>query len=148
MPRIFFTHSRTQPLLISIDEAVGPGCANKRPDVLLVQFMMKVAHDSPQNANFWSLKSGSSLKIDGVCGQHTQSMIKLFQDHINAVVQDGRIDPVTNGTFFGSRHGKLMTMIALNMAYLQGAATDHLWTMPHHGWWPRELTPLMQVRLN
>ena len=38
-----------------------------------------------------------------------------------------------------------MTMVVLNVIYMQGAVTDDITTMPHHGWWPRELTPLMHV---
>jgi hypothetical protein len=92
------------------------------------------------------------VKIDGVFGEHTASVIAQLQKQYPQsnwqLVHDGRIDPVTNGTYFGSRTGALMTMVALNVAYMTGAVTDNIATMPHHGWWPPELTPLMQININ
>jgi hypothetical protein len=147
MPRLWFTESRQRPLLISIDQPVGRGCANKRPDVLLVQFMLKVADRSPQNA-WWTHKLGRGLEIDGIFGDRTEWTIQQVQEQYPdkrwKVAQDGRIDPI-GGSYFGARTGVLMTMVALNMIYMQGAVTNDIWTMPHHGWWPRELTPLMQL---
>jgi hypothetical protein len=149
MPRLFFTESRKRPLIISVDQPVGPGCPNKRTDVLLVQFMLKVADESPQNTNWWRTKRGRGVKIDGVFGEHTQSVISQVQeqypDKRYRLARDSRIDPVSNGSYFGARTGVLMTMVVLNVIYMQGAVTDDITTMPHHGWWPKELTQLMQV---
>lgn len=149
MPRLYFTESRRRPLLISVDEPVGPGCANNRTDVLLVQFMLKVADESPQNTGWWKTKRGHGLKIDGVFGEHTQSVIRQVQDQYPdqryKVAHDSRIDPVSNGSYFGARTGVLMTMVVLNVIYMTGAVTDDITSMPFHGWWPKELTPLMQV---
>ena len=102
MPRLFFTESRKRPLIISVDQPVGPGCPNKRTDVLLVQFMLKVADELPQNTNWWRTKRARGVRIDGVFGEHTQWVISQVQeqypDHRYRLARDSRIDPVSNGS--------------------------------------------------
>lgn len=152
MPRILFTDSRVRPLMVTIDEAVGPNCPNRRPDVLLVQFLLKVGDESPSNSSWWKVKRGTGIKIDGVFGEHTQSLIRQVQEQAhpgdNRLASDSRVDPIAQGNYYGARTGVLMTMVVLNMIYMQGTGSNDITTMPYHFWWPKDLSPALQIAVS
>ena len=70
-----YTDSSLLPLFCNVHAPVGPMAANPRPDVLLVQYLLKVFFDATGEAN----PSGKSLAVDGYAGQITFDHIKAYQ---------------------------------------------------------------------
>ena len=149
MPRVLFSDVRTRPVVVSVDHAVGPKGPNRRPDVLLVQFMLRVVDQTEGRNNWIRVRRGKPLVVDGQYGEITASYIALFQEQFPKyrLAQDGRIDPFVNGSWYGPRSGVFMTMAALNMAYMEALGDDAILAIPHHGWFPRELRPQMQISI-
>ncbi|MEO8071774.1 MAG: hypothetical protein ABI686_00865 [Acidobacteriota bacterium] len=123
MARVFINDQADTKHFYTVDQSVGVGGANSREDVLLVQFFLRVGmENSPQSAGF--IPPGEKpISIDGSCGRQTNTYIKFFQVEEGrrtpgfATTTEGRIDPVTTGTFRGSITGRLLTIIALNIVY-------------------------------
>ena len=149
MPRLFFTDTRTRPVVVSVNQAVGPGCPNRRPDVLLVQFLLRVVDQTPGRNTWITTRRAKPLVIDGKFGDVTASFIELFQRQfpIYPLAKDGRVDPFFEGSWYGPRTGVFMTMAAINMAYMAAQGNDSILTIPHHGWFPRELRPMIQISI-
>jgi hypothetical protein len=153
--------------MLSVDEAVGAGCANRRADVLLVQFFLRVAFDAPE---LWEVLPGRrrirpdtnpwrpSVAMDGVVGKETIGHIELFQlqflsttfeDHAQKsglkLAQDSRVDPVRDGSYFGARTGVFKTIFALNMAYMHVFGNDSITRIADHPLFPGELVRSLKV---
>src|SRR5438552_2755649 len=107
MPRLFLSDVKDRPLVVSVEDSVGSGGVNRRSDVLLVQFMLKVVADKVgRKTNAWWLMPGSkALAIDGQYGDTTREYIDLFQQQYlkPKLTRDGRIDPFVKGGWFGPR---------------------------------------------
>ena len=154
MPRLYFTGSRDRPLMISVDNAVGPGCPNHRADVMLVQFMLRVADASPANSSWWQIKEPRVLAIDGAFGEVTQSFIRFMQAQVGTTVQgggkvaeDGRIHPIINTSMHGPKTGVLMMIVLLNLIYMAGTGSNDITSMQFHPLWPKQLNAGLQVRM-
>lgn len=149
MARLYFTDSSIRPLVISVDAAVGRGCPNKRTDVLLVQFMLYVVDQTPGKNDWIKVRRGHALKIDGVFGSLTESYIELFQRQFpwHELAHDSRIDPLSNGSWYGARTGVFMTMAALNMAYMAALGNDAIARILRHGLFPMEVRPSVEIAL-
>ena len=149
MARLFLSDVKDRPLVVSVEDSVGQGGVNRRSDVLLVQFMLKVVSDKVgQKTNaWWQTRSRKALAIDGQCGETTREYIALFQQQFAKLklTRDGRVDPFVKGGWFGPRTHALMTMAAINMAYIEAEGpTAHL-SMPAHPLFPREIRPSLQI---
>ena len=132
---------------------MGRNCANRRPDVLLVQFLLKVSDESPAHAHWWKVKRGRASKIDGIYGEHTQSLIDQIQEQVqpgrgDKVARDGRVDPIANSSYYGARTGVLMTMVVLNLMYMESTGSSDISSMPHHPLWPKELSNGLQLTIH
>jgi len=108
----------------NVDAAVGPGCPNKRDDVLLVQYFMVTINNNP---NAFSpvvpplpLKPNEILRPDGIAGPITFRAIKHFQDvsksRGNEIANDGRVDKA-RGSGRAATLRTTFTIIFLNSAY-------------------------------
>ena len=123
MARVFINGRPDTKHLYSVDNSVGLGCPNKRDDVLLVQFFLKVATLSVPTSAGYNPPGEKLISVDGNCGPQTIRYIKFFQEEGNRrnpgsqTTTDNRVDPVLTGTPFGSISNKLYTIIALNLTY-------------------------------
>ena len=149
MPRLFLSDVKKRPLVVSVEDSVGQGGVNRRPDVLLVQFMLKVVSATVAGKiDSWWKKSGSKLlAIDGQYGESTREYIALFQQQYTKfkLTQDGRVDPFVKGGWFGPRSHALMTMAAINMAYVEAEGESAHLEMTAHPWFPGEIRASLQI---
>ena len=149
MPRLFLSDVKKRPLVVSVDDSVGQGGVNRRPDVLLIQFLLKAVSDemAGRTGSWWKVPGAKSLKIDGQYGDSTREYIALFQQQYTKfkLTQDGRVDPFVKGGWFGPRTHALMTMAALNMAYTEAEGDDAHFDMTDHPLFPREIRPALQI---
>jgi hypothetical protein len=122
MPRVIqIKNGGIVTVAYSIDHSVGPGAANKREDVLLVQHLLRLAWQTvPASQGFRPPGEKEPLKADGIHGPTTQRFIKFFQEEAKrrgaAVAQDGRIDPAITGASRSSLSQTMYTILALNSA--------------------------------
>jgi hypothetical protein len=137
-------------LVYTIDQAVGNSCPNRRDDVLLVQFFLKVVSEGPQKSQFTPTGRGP-MTTDGVWGSTSQAYLNQFisvnsaQNPGSPLTQDGRVDPVVGGRVTGARTGHVYTILALNTSFrtvrgeaaLQDITTDPLF--------PQELRPSLKI---
>ena len=150
MARLYLTDSARRPLVVSVEQAVGRGCPNKRADVLLVQFMLYVVDQTP-GKNTWNMTRRAELiKINGRFDDLTGSYIELFQRQLQGklhLAHDSRIDPLSGGVWYGARTGVFMTMAALNMTYMEALGDDAIAAMVKHPQFPSEIRTSIQVSL-
>ena len=69
MARVYITTGNIS-ICYTIDGAVGTGCANKRDDVLLVQFFLKVISRRVRRQTAIDLKTNCRSKLTA-CGDQT-----------------------------------------------------------------------------
>ena len=149
MARVYLTSDNIK-ILYTVDMAVGVGCPNRRDDVLLVQFFLKVVSEGPETA-LYKPPGQPPMATDGAWGRISQAYLNQYISANSAVnpgaplTQDGRVDPVMNGRFFGSRTGNLYTILALNASYRKvrgpGAHAD----ITVDALFPGELRPSLKV---
>ena len=141
-------------LVYSVDQAVGEGCANRRDDVLLVQFLLRTLREDTQDNGVkypgFRPPGQDPIDIDGVFGPQTNKYIRFFDAELNRqragqpesakVVTDGRIDPIASGGFLGSLSHKIYKMFLLNTYYaeIRGKPMHEKIYMDHS--FPKELT--------
>jgi hypothetical protein len=149
MPRLFLSDVKIRPLVVSVDDSVGQGGVNRRPDVLLIQFLLKAVSSAfaGKTGSWWTVPGPDMLKINGQYGESTHAYITLFQRQYTKVklTQDGRVDPFVKGGWFGPRTHALMTMAALNMAYAEAEGDDAHFDMTDHPLFPLEIRPALQI---
>lgn len=152
------------PHIFVTDDAVGLGCANKRDDVLLVQFFLAglsadLLTKGNQQFNYISKKGTPfnytvpgqrPIGIDGVCGTQTVAYIKHFQVEASktfdrsadfSMVADGKVTPIYKNNPWGQHTGRVLSIVRLNTEYSDMYGPDRLaniWTEPM---FPRELVP-------
>ena len=124
MARILhFTKTDSMKHCYSVDQSVGLGGANRRDDVLLVQFFLKVAMLDAPNSKGYRPPNEQPISIDGTCGQQTISYIRFYQEEGNRrnpsapTTTEARIDPVLSGGIGGSISHTFYTILALNVSY-------------------------------
>jgi hypothetical protein len=149
MARLFLSDVKKNPLVVSVEDSVGVGGTNRRNDVLLIQFMLSVV-DAKVGAgkNTWWLKrSKNSPSIDGQFGNQTREYIDLFQEQFPKfkLARDSRVDPFFKGGWFGPRSHVLMTMAAINIAYIEAEGDNAHLTMTQHPLFPQEIRPSLQI---
>jgi hypothetical protein len=82
----------------NVDGPVGPGCTNKRTDVMLVQFFLHELYLNSKSNLTTRKPPGEDIKINGTCDATTQRWILHFQQQVSQlgagnVHPDGRVDP-------------------------------------------------------
>lgn len=152
MARVYLTNFEGMDVIYTVDQAVGTGCPNKRDDVLLVQFFLKVKSEGPQKSEF-TPAGREPLKTDGVWGPASQAYLNHFLAVSLAKVkafplkQDGRVDPVVGGRFTGPKTGHVFTIIALNSAYGNVRGSAALKDITTDSVFPQELRPSLKANL-
>lgn len=154
MPRIFKCRSGAADVTAAygVDDPVGTGCPNHRPDVLLVQHLLRVAwNDAPISKGFRPPGETQPLTVDGVWGPRSAKFLKFFQEEAVRrgvrVMTDGRVDPCVSGKYRGSISNTLYTAMALNAARnsrLPGSQAD----IAQDPGFPAELEPYFYVTAN
>ena len=104
-----------------VDTAVGRGGANRRDDVLLVQFFLNALWGtSPDKKTV--IGTGAAPAIDGICGHITIGAIETFQrwyweQPVRGGFTDGRVELLPPGRGFGPLHNLPYTIIGLNVNF-------------------------------
>jgi len=140
MARLYLMDFKPQPLILSIEESVGRCGANKRLDVMLVQFFLNVTARHNEKSWGWFIdRIITKPNIDGMYGPITQDWINRFQKHLkHKVVADGRVDAIVNGVSDTAAGGPL-TMYMLNVAYYVTFGEGAISRIVNHPLMPREL---------
>jgi hypothetical protein len=142
MASVYLLDNPTQPLILSVDDSVGRGGANRRLDVMLVQFFLNVTAQADEKSWAWLVdRKITKPNIDGICGPITQDWIDRFQAFIRKrarLVVDGRVDPILNGLAETSQH-TIFTIYALNAVYYGTFGTNAIARAWNHPLMPREL---------
>lgn len=108
--------------MLTVDLGVGPGRANNRDDVTVVQYLLNLYFQHPNQARVRELGGPSAsrkLVVDGIIGPRTKAAIATFQDAIvvmdNAqLVCDGCVDRIRNETMVIRGTSALYTIFELN----------------------------------
>ncbi|MEN3377203.1 MAG: hypothetical protein V7604_2558 [Hyphomicrobiales bacterium] len=110
-------------LFYNIDAAVGKGCANRRPDVLLVQYLLKEGCKAPglakieEGAGFTQAIMEITGTWDIYWGGYLSNYLLTLKLRGKPIVKDNRVDPVIAGTPFGAIHHMQHTILYLNLGY-------------------------------
>lgn len=152
MARLYLINASLK-LVYTIDLAVGNGCPNRRDDVLLVQFFLKVVSEGPQKSEFTPAGRGP-MQTDGVWGPVSQAYLNQFiavpaklnsQNPGAPLTQDGRVDPVVGGRTTGSLTGNVYTILALNTSYKNVRSVFALQDITTDPVFPQELRRSLKI---
>ena len=99
MPRTYAWRPTTSGLtyVFDIDKNVGANALNRRPDVLLIQWMLAQWMASSKEPELIALiinGKAPTVKVDGICGPKTIGAIRTLEEVNPQVVKDGRVDPL------------------------------------------------------
>jgi len=120
--RLYFA-GPPQKILYTIEGAVGRGGENRRDDVLLVQFFLRVQMEEGGSEAPYRPPGRDPLAIDGICGANTLAYILFFQEEAQrrfpgvAPAPDGRVDPMRSGGLFSSITKHVYMIVTLNVGY-------------------------------
>lgn len=143
MARLYLLDVPQQPLIVSIEAAVGRGCANRSLDVKLVQFLINVTVQANDKSWGWFIdRAVPKSAIDGAYGPRTQNWIERFQKSMKErgkhIVADGRIDPIANGVSETSIGGPT-AIYMLNVAYYGIFGEGAISRITNHPLFPRDV---------
>lgn len=152
MPKLKLIDSASSmlPIIYLIDESVGRGGANRRKDVLLVQFFIRMLQDQPQKLDGEQYNfipgGGRQLRIDGICGEQTIRHIAYFKkehDKTNAAGQrmhhDARVDAMKTGNPYGARTGSVLSILRLNQDVIASIGVERFRRLHAERLFPAEL---------
>lgn len=142
MARVIVSGDDDPDIYYVVDSPVGPNCTNRRDDVLLVQFFLRIFADRDKR---YHPAGAKDLTISGVYDDLTGTYIKQYADEGNRqqkgllmVKSDGRVDsPVGSGSQFipgGSANN--WVIIRMNLDYQRWFPKTGL---PHFPLFPKEL---------
>jgi len=107
--------------MLTVDLGVGPGRANNRDDVTVVQYLLNLYFHHPNQARVRELGGvNRKLVVDGIIGPKTKTQISTFQLAINQmdnalIICDGCVDKIRNGSMVvGGPELALYTIFELN----------------------------------
>ena len=108
--------------MFTVDMGVGPGRANNRDDVTVVQYLLNLWLQHPETARVRQLAGPAAsrrLVVDGIIGPKTNACIELFQCAIyqlsNApIICDGCIDKPRVSMITPDKSRSLYTIFELN----------------------------------
>jgi hypothetical protein len=151
--------------IFATDYSVGAGGANRRDDVLLVQFFLAALSSDllRSGSTFFNYKNKEGvpfnytvpiqpqIAIDGFCGGTTIAYIRHFQKEASktygsgdvlSIINDGVITPTRKGEPWGVRSGHVLSIVRLNTEYRNMFGAARLMTINTDPLFPRELLPL------
>jgi hypothetical protein len=144
--KLLETPSKLIRVIYLVDAAVGRSAANRRDDVLLVQFFLNTLWGTkPDKATMFG-GTGPAPPIDGDCGRITIDAIMLFQrwywqTPAQNSFADGRVEPVPPGQSFGPIRHHVYSMIGLNVNYGGEFGADRHALLCKEPKFPLELKP-------
>jgi len=112
----------------NVDGAVGPGCPNKRTDVMLVQFFLHEIYDHPtQKPN---KPAGPDIGISGNFDATTAQWILHFQNQVkrigHRISTDGRVDHAKGEQYTRSSISQTQyTITHMNISYARRFRQQH-----------------------
>lgn len=137
-----------QPVVLTVEDAVGRGAPNRRVDVFLVQFFLYVTAQASESSWGWLIdRAIPKPTVDGVCGPITQGWIDRFQKVLQKkgpqfeLMTDGRVDPIP----LRSSSVHVNTMYMLNVAYTATFGADAILRVDHHPLMPWELARTFSI---
>lgn len=143
---ILRTASPLVRVLYLVDGAVGRKQINRRDDVALVQYMLKMIWGRTIDGKFFG--KGHAPIVDGVFGDRTYQAILDFQTYLwglNAPYYDGMIEPLPHDRFFSPNHNLIYTIISLNLNFAAVYGIDRHFRMPAEAGFPNSLKIQMFV---
>ena len=137
-------------VLYLVDAGVGRGSANRRDDVMLVQFFINALWGKSPDKKTVFGGSGAAPAIDGVCGPITISAIETFQrwywEHpARGDFVDARVDPLPIGRLYGPLHHVPYTIIGLNVNFAFAFSVDRHALLSKEPNFPLELKPKLFI---
>ncbi len=111
----------------NIRQSVGPGRANSRTDVMLVQFFLQQIFDHPNAVK--DKPVGAKMEINGTYDEIVGAWIKQYQVSSRLpLVADGRVDRAPQQVAKTPRAHRFYTITMMNYEYraYYPAAHDHL----------------------
>jgi hypothetical protein len=129
-----------------VDGAVGRGQANRRDDVLLVQFFLRALAGvkAAGIGDTYQVPGAMPLFVDGICGAQTMATISRFQNVLKAQTKDNSLlDGVVHpagSSMFGAWTAAVMTILRLNMEYRFTFGDNQLLRIDTDPLFPRQLT--------
>jgi hypothetical protein len=142
MARVLVSGDDDPDIYYVVDDAVGPSCANRRDDVMLVQFFLRIFADRDDR---YRPAGAKDLAISGVFSDQTAAYLKQYAEEGNRqqkglmmVKSDGRVDsPVGSGSqFIPGGSGSDWVIIRMNLNYQRWFPKTGL---PHSSKFPSEL---------
>ena len=109
-------------IFMKIGHSVGKGGSNRHDDVLLIQFLLNVAHlDTPNTFSLPGL-----LSMDGICGPKTLAAILDYQtsksnNGFPLFKVDGLVSATNQAGFIGPQSVGFSTLYSLNWDFIQAA---------------------------
>ena len=117
-------------MLYDVDAAVGRAGANRRDDVLLIQFFLRIAMEDSPDSPGYRPPGEDPIAIDGAYGRQTQAYIDFFQKEAKKrnpdqlPLTDGKIDPLHTNFRAGLEH-QWHDIHALNRLYQKRRGPVH-----------------------
>ena len=139
--RIYFGSSAI-PYVYVVDHSVGESGANKREDVLLVQFFLKAIMQDAMGKIGYRPPNERPVTVDGNCGPQTIRYIKYYQEEnskrniatVAPLKVDGRVD------VYGSGSVQEYTITALNSTYRARVEPGMYLDLRKHGDFPKMIS--------
>jgi len=150
MARVYLINVVSLNVVYTVDQAVGNSCPNRRDDVLLVQFFLKVVSEGPKKSELTPGGRGP-MKTDGIWGPISQAFLNQFiavnsaQNPGRPLKQDGRVDPVVDGKATGAKAGLVFTILALNISYKNVRGSVALQDITTDAAFPPALRPSLKI---
>ena len=134
-------------LLYLNDASVGRSSANRRDDVLLVQFFLNALWGKSPDKKTVIGDSGTPPAIDGVCGRVTIAAIETFQKWYwqQPNFTDGRVEHLPPGRQFGPLRNLPYTIIGLNVNFGFAFSPDRHGRLSKEPNFPAEIKPKLFV---
>ena len=111
----------------NLESAVGPGCPNRRSDVMLVQFFLHQIYGHPSKIN---KPAGPKIQINGIFDGTTATWIKHYQNDLKGqgkpIFADGRVDRAKGEQYSFSSISKTgYTITFMNFGHCERFRQEH-----------------------
>jgi len=120
MAKVDVLHTPKDALLFyNLDATVGKASANRKDDVLLVQYLLKTSANVP--GKFEAIVGGAVKQLPGVWTDYDDMLLGMVQnywkDKGTSTWQDRRVDPAPSNRTHGAIHHTQYKILTLNIIY-------------------------------